>query len=143
QIVCDVLSGLDAAHRAGAIHRDIKPHNIFVTPRGAKILDFGIAKVLTRAAMVVTKTGLAIGTPRYMAPEQASGHSVDGRADIYSSALVLFEAICGQSPFSHIKDPNKLVWAHVSEHAERLDDLVPGIPGELADLVQRWLAKEP
>src|SRR6188768_3082117 len=96
-IMSDVLDALHAAHSAGAIHRDVKPQNIFVLDSGrAKLLDFGIAKLKDRAARVVTAGGVSIGTPRYMAPEQAEGKTVDGRADIYAAGLVLYEAIAGK-----------------------------------------------
>lgn len=138
-----ILSGLEAAHGAGAIHRDIKPQNLFVTQRGVKILDFGVAKLRVQAAKVVTRAGLAIGTPRYMAPEQASGEAVDGRADVYATGLVLYELLFGRSPFAHHKEPAAVVEAQLTEIPERLDFLVPGFPEELADMLQRWLAKRP
>ncbi len=140
----DVLSGLSAAHGTGVIHRDIKPQNLFVLADGrAKVLDFGIAQVSLPAERVVTAAGVAIGTPRFMAPEQAEGRKVDGRADIYSLALVLYEMLLGRGPFAHIKDPNQLVLAHTALVPVRLDSLSATIPAELADLVQRWLAKQP
>lgn len=143
-IMSDVLDGLHAAHSTGAIHRDVKPQNIFVLVNGrAKLLDFGIAKLKDRAARVVTAGGVSIGTPRYMAPEQAEGMNVDGRADIYAAALVLYEAIAGKGPFAHIRDPNELVLAHIGIDPIRLDEVVHGVPPEWGDLVQRWLSKRP
>jgi len=143
-IVLDVLQGLGAAHATGAVHRDIKPQNIFVVAGGpTKILDFGIAQVRDQAARVITAAGVAIGTPRYMAPEQAEGRRVDGRADIYATALVLYEMLAGKGPFAHVRDPNQLVLAHIAEEPARLDWIESGVSAELADLVQRWLAKLP
>lgn len=144
EIIIDVLRGLDAAHATGAIHRDIKPQNIFVQDvGGTKLLDFGIAKLRDRAARVVTAGGVSIGTPRYMAPEQAEGGNVDGRADIYAAALVLYECVLGRGPFAHIRDPNMLVMAHIGEEPERVDYLDASIPPELGDLIHRWLSKFP
>ncbi len=144
EIMIDVLKGLDAAHATGAIHRDIKPQNIFVQDGGAtKLLDFGIAKLRDRAARVVTAGGISIGTPRYMAPEQAEGGTVDGRADIYAAGLVLYECVLGRGPFAHIRDPNMLVMAHIGEEPERVDYLDASIPPELGDLLHRWLSKFP
>jgi len=143
-IVVDVLRGLDAAHETGAIHRDIKPQNIFVLENGtAKLLDFGIAKLRDQVAKVVTAGGVSIGTPRFMAPEQAQGTQVDGRADIYAAALVLYELLLGRGPFAHIKDPNELVMAHIGEEPERADYMDANIAPEVGDLLQRWLSKSP
>ena len=143
-ILCDVLEALSAAHLTGAIHRDVKPQNIFLQNDGmTKLLDFGIAKLRDQAAVVVTAGGVSIGTPRYMAPEQAEGTKVDGRADIYAVGLVMYEALVGRGPFAHIQDPNELVMAHIGEEPERADDMDPNVPPEVGDLIQRWLSKSP
>jgi serine/threonine protein kinase len=93
-------------HDAGIVHRDLKPSNIFLTPHGAKLLDFGLARELpgdvARAlatATEITRPGLIIGTPGYMAPEQILGHPVDARADLFAAGAVLYEALTGQRPF--------------------------------------------
>lgn len=143
QITLDVLAGLAAAHAEHAIHRDIKPQNVFVTTHGAKILDFGIAKLRDQALRVVTKAGVALGTPRYMAPEQAEGKAVDARTDLYATGLVLFEMLVGRGPFSHLKDAGELVLAQIGQDPPRVDVLVPSIPEELGDFTQRLLAKLP
>src|SRR5690606_728006 len=92
---------LDYAHRHGVVHRDIKPENILLTSEHALVADFGIAKALTPDAASLTQSGLAIGTAAYMSPEQASGErELDGRSDIYSLAIVLYEMLAGETPFA-------------------------------------------
>lgn len=110
---CQVLSTLDAAHRLGVIHRDIKPENIFLHDlpgrgRVVKVLDFGLARVIAEYAeqtpappLQHTRTGAAVGTPRFMSPEAACGGLVDPRSDVYSVGLVLYEAIAGRGPFDN------------------------------------------
>lgn len=144
RLTCGILDALAAAHAIGIVHRDIKPPNVFLpSSGGVKLLDFGIAKLSDQAAKVVTHRGVAIGTPKYMSPEQAEGRPVDGRADLYAVALVLFELLAGRGPFAHHRDPNELVLAHIAEIPPRLDQVCPGVPAEVADLVQRWLSKDP
>jgi serine/threonine-protein kinase len=92
RITTEVAAALDYAHRHGVIHRDIKPENILLHDGSALVADFGIGKALTSGNGSITKTGIAIGTPSYMSPEQASGESeVDARSDIYSLGCVLYE----------------------------------------------------
>ncbi len=137
-----LLDGLSAAHAIGVVHRDIKPPNIYITlTSGIKILDFGIAKLLDGGASI-TSRGYAIGTPRYMSPEQASGGRVDGRADLYAVGLLMFEMLSGQSPFERFP-ADQMFKAHVMEPPPALSELVPGIPSELNHLVARLLEKEP
>ena len=105
-IALGMLSALDALHARGVVHRDIKPSNVFVTPHGPKLLDFGLARpaIQTAASATdqtpVTQTGMIIGTPQYMAPEQVTGASVDRRTDVYSVGAVVFQMLAGRPPFT-------------------------------------------
>ena len=104
KILADVLSALDYAHRHGVVHRDIKPGNILLTGHRAVVTDFGVAKAIsaaTGADNAVTSTGIVVGTPLYMAPEQAAGEQVvDSRADLYAAGAVAYEMLTGQTLFS-------------------------------------------
>ncbi len=138
-----ILNALAAAHDIGVIHRDVKPPNVFVSKDGSiKLLDFGIAKVAESEVGPITMRGIAIGTPRYMAPEQARGDAVDSRADLYATGLIIFELITGKSPFEGARDANELLLAQLTKEAPALGSLVPGVPHELEQLVQSLLAKE-
>ena len=137
-IARQVATGLEAAHRRGIIHRDIKPQNILLDIHGnAKITDFGIARTLEFSTM--TRAGLVMGTPQYMAPEQAKGTPPDIRADIYSLGILLYQMLAGRLPFQGAT-PWEIIRQHVEEKPEALDS---GIPSDLARIVQKCLAKEP
>jgi serine/threonine protein kinase len=108
-IAAGILDGLHAAHQIGVVHRDVKPPNIFLTgPLAVKVLDFGIAKIKD-AKDVITARGIAVGTPRYMSPEQARGTAVDARSDIYATGLMLFEMVSGVGPYDDARDHNELL----------------------------------
>src|SRR5262249_41534455 len=101
EIAIAILDALEAVHARGIVHRDIKPSNVFVTRRGVKILDFGLARAHTRDVDVTAMTapGIVVGTPRYMAPEQIGGGDVDARADIFAVGCLLFEMLAGRPAF--------------------------------------------
>ena len=141
-ISAGILSGLHAAHQIGVVHRDVKPPNIFLTaPTSVKVLDFGIAKIKD-AKDVITARGLAVGTPRYMSPEQAQGTAVDARSDIYATGLMLFEMVSGVGPFDDARDHNELLLAHLGRKAPLLSSISVVAP-ELDAIVAGMLAKDP
>lgn len=140
-IAAGILDGLHAAHQIGVVHRDVKPPNIFLTANAVKVLDFGIAKIRD-AKDVITARGLAVGTPRYMSPEQAQGSGVDPRSDIYATGLMLFEMVSGVGPFDDVRDNNELLLAHLGRPAPLLSSISVVAP-ELDAVVAAMLAKDP
>lgn len=138
--VCDAMSYLHA-HRI--LHRDLKPENILVDSAGrARLVDFGIAKPLALDPVApLTAVGETVGTARYMSPEQARSLDLDGRADMYSLGVILFEILAGRPPFT-APSLFDLLMAHVTEPAPRLADLVPQLPRSLCDVVNRLLEKD-
>jgi serine/threonine protein kinase/tetratricopeptide (TPR) repeat protein len=139
-----VLAALDALHSRGLVHRDIKPSNVFLTPHGAKLLDFGLAKSMaisrgnTRAPTGdITQSGLVIGTPQYMSPEQSQGAAVDARSDTFSMGAVLFEMLSGRPAFSGRTIP-ELFHQIVFEQPASLAQ-----PAPVRAIVSRALAKRP
>jgi tRNA A-37 threonylcarbamoyl transferase component Bud32 len=146
-IVAQVLAGLDAAHRAGVIHRDLKPSNIFVTPGPdgrelVKVVDFGLAKLLTSDATKLTVTGSVVGTPHYLSPEQALGHATDPRSDLFACGVVLYELLTGVRPFDG-KDVAELLKKIAHADARRVETVAPEVSTELGDAVHRALARNP
>ena len=147
RILRDVASALAYAHGKGVVHRDIKPENILLTDQHAVVTDFGVAKALSAAAesgtTALTSTGMALGTPAYMAPEQAAGDpTTDQRADVYAFGVVAYELLTGQAPFSG-RPAQALIAAHLTETPEPLATRRPAVPAALAAVVMRCLAKRP
>jgi eukaryotic-like serine/threonine-protein kinase len=146
KILGDVLSALDYAHRHGVVHRDIKPANILLTGHRAVVTDFGVAKAITAATDAdggVTSTGIVVGTPLYMAPEQAAGDPVvDSRADLYATGAVAYEMLTGQPIFSARPHQAMLV-AHAIEQPESVSKRRTAIPAALAAMVMKALEKNP
>jgi len=148
RIVAQVAAALTEAHRHGLVHRDVKPGNILIATRdGAEhafLTDFGITmdRVATTSNTSLTKTGFAVGTADYMAPEQAQGVDVDSRADIYALGCILYRALAGTVLYDRDSDVEKL-WAHIHEPPPALLDVRPGLPPSLGDAVERALAKAP
>ncbi len=148
EIAQPLASALSAAHEHDIVHRDLKPENIYLTnhpdyPDFVKVLDFGIAKLLTSAESSATASGTVLGTPIYMSPEQCVGQKdLDGRSDIYSLGVVLYEMLAGRPPFD-FDAVGRLIVAHVGEQPTPLQDFVPDVSDDLVKVVTRALAKAP
>lgn len=142
-LVTQVAQALDAAHRAGVVHRDLKPDNVIVLERAGqpfvKLVDFGVAKVVAPQDGKLTTHGMIIGTPQYIAPEQAAGLAVDARADVYALGLMLYELLTGAPPLTGAT-PALVMSAHISQPAPPLPSR---LPTPLRALVARMLAKRP
>ena len=138
----EIADALAYAHREGVVHRDIKPDNILLSHRHAMVTDFGVARAVSEAVggATLTLTGMAVGTPAYMAPEQAAAAHTDHRVDLYALGLVAFEMLAGYPPFSGAT-PQSLVAAHMTQEPPRLTVARPSVPAELAAVVHRCLEK--
>ena len=144
----DISRALQYAHERGIVHRDIKPDNVLLSGGTAVVTDFGIAKALSASrnrgeGETLTQLGTSIGTPAYMAPEQAAGDpDVDHRADIYALGCLAFELFTGKPPF-HGRAPARMLAAHMGEAPPALSELRPDLPPEVTALVMRCLEKDP
>ncbi|MFI1970005.1 serine/threonine protein kinase [Streptomyces cinnamoneus] len=142
-IVSGVLEALAYSHQHGIVHRDIKPANVIITNTGAvKVMDFGIARALHGAASTMTQTGMVMGTPQYLSPEQALGKTVDARSDLYATGCLLYELLALRPPFTG-ETPLSVVYQHVQDIPVPPSQVQGSVPPELDGLVMRSLAKDP
>ncbi|MFF3288687.1 protein kinase [Streptomyces sp. NPDC003023] len=142
-IVSGVLEALAYSHQHGIVHRDIKPANVIITNSGAvKVMDFGIARALHGAQSTMTQTGMVMGTPQYLSPEQALGKAVDHRSDLYATGCLLYELLALRPPFTG-ETPLSVVYQHVQDIPTPPSDVSDAVPPELDGLVMRSLAKDP
>ncbi|KQO63932.1 serine/threonine protein kinase [Curtobacterium sp. Leaf261] len=137
-----ILTALEYSHRAGVVHRDIKPGNVMITPTGqVKVMDFGIARAITDTSATVAQTTSILGTAAYFSPEQARGETVDARTDLYSTGIVLFELLTGRPPFRG-DSPVAVAYQHVSEQAVAPSTVVPAVSPALDAVTLHALAKD-
>jgi serine/threonine-protein kinase len=137
-----ILTALEYSHRAGVVHRDIKPGNVMITHAGqVKVMDFGIARAISDSSATVAQTTAILGTASYFSPEQAKGESVDARTDLYSSGVVLFEMLAGRPPFRG-DTPVAVAYQHVSEPPVKPSSINPKVSPALDAVVMHALAKD-
>jgi eukaryotic-like serine/threonine-protein kinase len=147
-IARQIADGLSAAHELGIVHRDLKPDNVIVASSRAgketpKVVDFGIAKALSDAPQdALTRSGLVIGTPEYMSPEQLLGDPVDARADIYSLGCILYQMLTGVQPFA-AESREQMIRRRLHEAPPHVRDVLPEIPRRLDTLIVHMLARSP
>src|SRR2546428_5329788 len=143
-IAQQVASALDYAHTHDVVHRDIKPENILLVAGQAVVSDFGIARSISAAGGErLTATGVSVGTPMYMSPEQGAGHGdVDGRSDIYSLGCVLYEMLAGQPPFTG-PTAESVLHQHLAAEPPRISPMRDAVSPSLAAVIRRALAKVP
>jgi TolB-like protein/tRNA A-37 threonylcarbamoyl transferase component Bud32 len=143
QITREVAEALSVAHSFGLVHRDIKPENVMMTGGHAVVADFGIALAIDSAGgEKLTQTGMAVGTPAYMSPEQAQGEAIDGRADIYSLGCMMYEMLVGQIPFT-APTPMAMIARHTMDHPTPISIMRESIPPDLENIVFVAMEKTP
>lgn len=143
KVTSDVLAALDTSHEMGLVHRDIKPGNVMMAKRGTvKVMDFGIARAMQSGVTSMTQTGMVVGTPQYLSPEQALGRGVDARSDLYSVGIMLFQLLTGRIPFD-ADSPLAIAYAHVQEEPVAPSSINRSLTPAMDALVARALKKNP
>ncbi|MFH9608451.1 protein kinase [Streptomyces sp. NPDC017448] len=143
KVTADVLAALETSHEMGLVHRDIKPGNVMMTKRGVvKVMDFGIARAMQSGVTSMTQTGMVVGTPQYLSPEQALGRGVDARSDLYSVGIMLFQLLTGRIPFD-ADSPLAIAYAHVQEEPVAPSSINRAVTPAMDALVARALKKNP
>lgn len=144
RILREVVDALAYAHGLGILHRDIKPDNVMLSGRHAMVMDFGVAKAVSAAGgETLTTVGVAVGTPQYMSPEQATGaENLDHRSDIYSIGILAYELLTGDTPFKG-RTAQAILSAQVLEKAKPVSEIRQSVPAPLAELISRCLEKQP
>ncbi|MFF5570890.1 protein kinase domain-containing protein [Streptomyces luteogriseus] len=143
KITADVLAALEISHEMGLVHRDIKPGNVMMTKRAVvKVMDFGIARAMQSGVTSMTQTGMVVGTPQYLSPEQALGRGVDARSDLYSVGIMLFQLVTGRLPFE-ADSPLAIAYAHVQEEPPVPSSVNRALPPAVDALIARALKKNP
>ncbi|MYW34520.1 protein kinase [Streptomyces sp. SID2119] len=143
KVTADVLAALETSHEMGLVHRDIKPGNVMMTKRGVvKVMDFGIARAMQSGVTSMTQTGMVVGTPQYLSPEQALGRGVDARSDLYSVGIMLFQLLTGRIPFD-ADSPLAIAYAHVQEEPVAPSTINRSVTPAMDALVARALKKNP
>ncbi|QEV19146.1 protein kinase domain-containing protein [Streptomyces alboniger] len=143
KITADVLAALEISHEMGLVHRDIKPGNVMMTKRNVvKVMDFGIARAMQSGVTSMTQTGMVVGTPQYLSPEQALGRGVDARSDLYSVGIMLFQLVTGRLPFE-ADSPLAIAYAHVQEEPVAPSSINRSLPPAVDAIVARALKKNP
>ncbi|MEU5533645.1 protein kinase [Streptomyces sp. NPDC020362] len=143
KVTADVLAALEISHEMGLVHRDIKPGNVMMTKRGVvKVMDFGIARAMQSGVTSMTQTGMVVGTPQYLSPEQALGRGVDARSDLYSVGIMLFQLVTGRLPFE-ADSPLAIAYAHVQEEPVAPSSINRSLPPAVDALISRALKKNP
>ncbi|MEV8532168.1 protein kinase [Streptomyces sp. NPDC051211] len=143
KVTADVLAALETSHDVGLVHRDIKPGNVMMTKRGVvKVMDFGIARAMQSGVTSMTQTGMVVGTPQYLSPEQALGRGVDARSDLYSVGIMLFQLLTGRLPFN-ADSPLAIAYAHVQEEPVAPSSINRSVSPAMDALVARALKKNP
>ncbi|MEV5784138.1 protein kinase [Streptomyces sp. NPDC048448] len=143
KITADVLAALEISHEMGLVHRDIKPGNVMMTKRNVvKVMDFGIARAMQSGVTSMTQTGMVVGTPQYLSPEQALGRGVDARSDLYSVGIMLFQLVTGRLPFE-ADSPLAIAYAHVQEEPVAPSSVNRSLPPAVDALIARALKKNP